>query len=238
MRLDKFLADCGIGTRTEIKKYIKAGRVCVSGHKSLKPDLKIDELKDDVFFDEKKVVYKKFVYLMLNKPQDYISAVWDNRNKCVVDLVPEEYLHYDVYPVGRLDIDTEGLLILTNDGELTHKLLSPKYEINKMYFAEISGVVTEDDCERFKEGVVLDDGYKAKPAKLEILSSGESSKIKVSVTEGKFHQVKRMFEAVGKKVTYLKRLSMNELSLDETLKLGEVKELSENELTLLKKGLD
>lgn len=237
MRLDKFLADCGIGTRNEIKKIIKSGRVTVKNCVVIKSDLKINEISDDVFLDGNKIEYKKYVYLMLNKPQNYISAVWDNKNKCVSELVPEKYSHYEVYPVGRLDIDTEGLLIMTNDGDLTHKLLSPKYEIKKMYYAKISGVVTQEDCIKFKNGVVLDDGYKTKPAELEILLSDSISEIKVIVTEGKFHQIKRMFEAVGKKVIYLKRLSMNELMLDENLKLGDIKELSDSELLLLKKGL-
>ncbi len=236
MRLDKFLADSGFGTRSEIKKLIKSGAVTVSdkGGERLKPETKIDENNDCVFVYGEKVVYRKFIYLMLNKPDGYVSATYDYKLPVVLDLVPEEYLHFEPFPVGRLDIDTEGLLILTNDGALSHRLLSPKSHVPKTYYAKIDSFVTENDVTAFKDGVVLDDGYKTLPAELKILKSDSVSEIELTITEGKFHQVKRMFEAVGKKVIYLKRIKMNNLKLDEELGLGEVRELSEDELRLLK----
>ena len=170
---------------------------------------------------------------MMNKPSGYVSAVWDARQPYVLELLPEEFLHYNPFPVGRLDIDTEGLLILTDDGDLSHRLLSPKSHVPKTYYAKIAGRVTAEDCSKFKEGVMLDDGYVTKPAELKILISDSCSEIEVTVTEGKFHQVKRMFEAVGKKVVYLKRISMSKLMLDEKLMPGEVKELSNAEFMLL-----
>lgn len=233
MRLDKFLCDLGIGSRKEIKKIIKNGHILVSGKDNIKPETKIDENKDEVFAYGKKLCYKRYIYLMLNKPKGYISAVWDEKLPYVLELVPKDYLHYKPFPVGRLDIDTEGLLVLTNDGALSHRLLSPKSHIPKTYFAKVHGLVTDEDYREFKKGVKLDDGYVTKPAELIILKSGAVSEIEITITEGKFHQVKRMFEAVGKKVIYLKRISMNALCLDESLGSGDVKELSEEELNLL-----
>ena len=238
MRLDKFLADCGVGTRSEIKKIIKNGYIDVLGKDNIRPETQIDENNDKIFAYGTQLVYKKYIYLMLNKPGGYVSAVWDAKHPYVLELVSEEYLHYEPFPVGRLDIDTEGLLILTNDGDLSHRLLSPKSYVPKTYYAKIAGLVTEDDCKKFKNGIVLDDGYFTKSAELKIIDSGEISEIEVTVVEGKFHQIKRMFEAVGKKVIYLKRVSMNGLKLDEKLELGEVKELSEEEFELLSLGKD
>jgi len=238
LRLDKFLADCGIGSRSEIKKIIKNGYIDVFGKEKVRPETQIDENCDKIFAYGNQLVYKKYVYLMLNKPGGYVSAVWDARHPYVLELVPEEYLHYEPFPVGRLDIDTEGLLILTNDGDLSHRLLSPKSHVPKTYYAKVEGVVTQDDCIKFKEGILLDDGYFTKPAELKIIKSGEISEIEVIVVEGKFHQIKRMFEAVGKKVIYLKRISMNGLKLDEKLELGEVKEISEKEFKQLSVGKD
>lgn len=230
MRLDKYLADCGYGTRKEIKKLIKSGAVTVNSVENPLPETKIDENCDKVFVMNTEVIYKKFVYLMLNKPQGVVSAVWDKKFKTVIDLVPDEFLHYELFPVGRLDIDTEGLLIITNDGALSHNLLSPKKHIPKTYYAKVLGEVNDNDAAAFKAGVTLDDGYKTKPAELKILNSGEISEIELTITEGKFHQVKRMFESVGKKVEFLKRIKMNALELDENLELGEMRELTEDEL--------
>lgn len=167
---------------------------------------------------------------MLHKPPGYISATEDNREKTVIDLLEEDVQHFKPFPVGRLDKDTEGLLLLTNDGELAHQLVSPKKDVEKTYFARIKGQVTESDIKKFQQGITLEDGYKAKPAKLKILYSDDISGIEVTVTEGKYHQVKRMFEAVEKKVVYLKRLSMGNLLLDETLKIGNYRTLTEKEL--------
>ncbi len=233
MRLDKYLADCGTGTRSEIKKLIKSGCVQVTGIEKPKPETAVNPETAQVFVHGVKLKHQEFIYLMLNKPRGYISATWDARQPVVLDLVPEEYLHFEPFPVGRLDIDTEGLCLLTNDGQLAHRLLSPKSHIPKTYFAVIDGEVTDEDIKAFKKGVTLDDGYVTKSAELEILESGTVSQIQVTITEGKFHQVKRMFEAVGKRVTYLKRLSMNRLCLDESLEIGDIRELTEDELALL-----
>lgn len=236
MRLDKFLADCGQGARSEIKKLIRSGAVAVDGVLAPKPETQIDAETAEVSLMGKRVVYRKYIYLLLNKPAGYISATWDKKLPTVLDLVPEEYLHFEPFPVGRLDVDTEGLCLLTNDGQLSHRLLSPKSHVPKIYEATIDGCVTEEDADAFFMGVVLDDGYKTKPAKLEILSAGQVSEIRLTITEGKFHQVKRMFEAVGKKVTYLKRVAMNRLWLDPALALGAVRELSLQELQLLEEN--
>lgn len=233
MRLDKYLADCGIGTRSEIKKLIRSGAVMVDGISSPKAETQIDAETAEVLLMGERLVYRKFIYLLLNKPAGYISATWDKKLPTVLDLVPEEYLHFEPFPVGRLDVDTEGLCLLTNDGQLSHRLLSPKSHVPKTYEATVDGCVTIEDMDAFLEGVVLDDGYKTKPAKLEILSSGAVSEIRLTIIEGKFHQVKRMFEAVGKKVIYLKRIAMNRLWIDPTLALGELRELSSEELQLL-----
>ena len=237
MRLDKFLCDAGIGSRKDIKKLIKSGEVRVEGRNSVKPEDHIDPECDKVFFKNTLVSYKEFIYLMMNKPQGYISATFDKRLPTVIDLVPEEFLHYDLFPAGRLDIDTEGLLLLTNDGQLAHNILSPKKHIPKTYYAKISGKVTEEDAIAFSKGVIIDGDIKTKPAQLEILISDEISEINLTITEGKFHQVKRMFESVGKSVVYLKRIKMNKLPLDESLNLGETRELTETEINLIKEGI-
>lgn len=233
MRLDKYLADCGMGSRKEIKKEIKSGAVRVDGVTRPTPETRVDPETAVVFVSGVQVRYRAFIYLMLNKPGGYVSATWDKQLPVVLDLVPEEYLHFEPFPIGRLDLDTEGLCVLTNDGQLAHRLLSPSKHIPKTYYAEVSGRVTEADVQAFAQGVTLDDGYVTKPAKLTILDSGESSRTEVVIVEGKFHQIKRMFEAVGKTVTYLKRTAMNRLPLDETLKSGGVRELTPEELELL-----
>lgn len=236
MRLDKYLADCGAGTRSEVKKWIRQGLVQVTGIEKPKPETQIDPEGAEVYLQGQRLRHRRFIYLLLNKPAGYISATWDAKLPTVLDLVPEEYLHFVPFPVGRLDIDTEGLCLLTNDGQLAHRLLSPNKHIPKTYRATVSGCVTEADKAAFLEGVVLDDGYRTKPAILMILSSGEVSEIELIITEGKFHQVKRMFEAVGKQVTYLKRTAMNALTLPEDMEPGEVRELLPHEMELLEQG--
>lgn len=231
MRLDKLLANMGYGSRKDVKELIKKKRVTVNDYLIKDSGMKIDTTSDLVKVDEQVVKYKPFIYLMMNKPPGVISATEDLYDKTVIDLLPPSVQHYRPFPVGRLDKDTEGLLLLTNDGKLAHQLLSPKKDVGKTYYAKISGTVTDEDIEAFLEGVILEDGYQTKPAKLSIISSGELSEIEVVLTEGKFHQVKRMFEAVGKKVVYLKRLSMGELKLDNTLKLGDFRELNDKELS-------
>ncbi len=233
MRLDKYLADCGIASRSEIKKQIRKGLVRVEGLQNPKPETQIDPKTAKVWVGGIPVVYREFIYLMLHKPKGYLSATRDGKQPTVLDLVPEEYRHFEPFPVGRLDIDTEGLCLLTNDGQLAHRLLSPVHHIPKTYFARISGMVTPEDITTFAEGVTLDDGYRTLPAELSILESGTESVIEVTICEGKFHQVKRMFQTVGKEVIYLKRIRMNQLHLDPALALGEIRELTQEECELL-----
>lgn len=234
MRLDKLLSNMGYGTRKEVRQLLKNGAVRVNDKVEKKSGAHIDTKVDRVTYLGEPVVYQEFIYLMMNKPQGVLSATEDTRDKTVVDLLSSDYRHFEPFPVGRLDKDTEGFLLLTNDGKLAHNLLSPKKGVPKMYYAHVSGIVTEEDCLQFEKGVTLDDGYETKPGKLNILKSGEISEIELTITEGKFHQVKRMFEAVGKKVIYLKRLSMGPLTLDASLSLGAYRVLTEDEVDLLK----
>lgn len=233
MRLDKYLADCGVGSRSEIKKQIRAGAVRVLGLAAPKPESQINPETAAVFWCGQKLSYRKFIYLMLNKPAGYVSATRDAKLPTVLDLVPKEYRHFSPSPVGRLDRDTEGLCLLTNDGQLSHRLLSPSKHVPKTYYAEVRGCVTEEDAAAFSRGVTLDDGYHTKPGELVILSAGAVSKVHITITEGKFHQVKRMFQAVGKEVVYLKRIRMNRLCLDPALQPGEIRVLTEEECRLL-----
>lgn len=240
MRLDKLLAHTGFGTRKEVKKIIKDGYIEVNRKIIKNAGTKVDPDKDDVRIGGERIYYEEFVYFMLNKPAGVISATEDFVHETVLDLLEPADLVQEPHPVGRLDIDTEGLLILTNDGQLTHQLTSPKKEVDKEYYAIINGIVTTDDIIKFKEGLLLKDQeeeFKTLPAKLEILEVDEEAKtseIRVTIHEGKFHQVKRMFEAVDKKVMYLKRERMHTLKLDENLPLGEYRRLTDEELTLLK----
>ena len=232
MRLDKYLADMGVGTRTEVKKLIRQGQIAVDGTVVKLPEMKIDIEKSQVTCKGQPVAYESFEYYMLNKPAGVISATIDSKDKTVLDLIDTKK-RKDLFPVGRLDKDTEGLLLITNDGELAHRLLAPKKHVDKVYYAKIEGVVTEEDKQAFAEGVSLGGGEMAKPAELEILVSDEISEIRLTIQEGKFHQVKRMFESVDKKVIYLKRLSMGSLVLDESLGLGEYRKLTEEEIKAL-----
>lgn len=234
-RVDKVLSNLGYGSRTEIKKFCKQGIIQVNGKTVSNPGQQVDTDIDEIVINGEKINYREFIYLMMNKPDGYISATFDKHDPIVLDLIDDEYLVFEPFPVGRLDKDTEGLLVLTNDGQLAHRVLSPKKHVPKKYYAKIDGRVTEEDIEAFKEGVVLDDGYKTMPAELEILKSDDESEIELVIHEGKFHQVKRMFESVGKKVTYLKRLSMGGLMLDESLEIGEYRELSDEEVALIEK---
>lgn len=233
-RLDKVLSNFGFGSRKEIKNAVKAGLVIVDGIVAKDSGAYVNPAENVIEMNGKRLLYRKFIYLMMNKPKGVISATTDRKQKTVFDILPEEYKCFDLFPAGRLDIDTEGLVLMTNDGQLAHEILSPKKHVKKQYYAHVAGIVDKSDIEAFEEGVILDDGYKTLPAQLEIIKSGEISEIKLSIVEGKFHQVKRMFEAVDKKVVYLKRLSMGMLKLDESLKLGECKELNENDIELLK----
>ncbi len=233
-RLDKILSNFGFGSRTEIKSAVKKGLVSVNGQVAKDSGLHVDPAASVIIMNGIKLEYRKYIYLMMNKPQGVISATTDTRQRTVFDIMPEEYKCFELFPAGRLDIDTEGLVLMTNDGQLAHEILSPRKHVTKKYYARVEGRVLQADAVAFEGGVTLDDGYKTLPAKLEILSSDQVSEIRLSIVEGKFHQVKRMFEAVGKKVIYLKRLSMGRLELDESLGLGECRELAPEEVELLK----
>lgn len=231
MRLDKLLANMGFGSRKEVKEKIRKSRVIVNDNVIKNSKHHVNPNEDLVLVDNIQVDYREFIYIMLNKPQGYLSATEDVIGRTVIDLLDETLQHFNPFPVGRLDKDTEGLVLLTNNGQLAHQLLSPKKNIEKTYYAKVKGVVTTEDEVIFNKGVVLDDGYHTKPAKLNIIKSDEVSKIELTITEGKFHQVKRMFEAVNKKVIYLQRLSMGEIDLDHSLNVGEYRELNKDELS-------
>ncbi|EAD4756607.1 rRNA pseudouridine synthase [Listeria monocytogenes] len=230
MRLDKLLSHTGFGSRKEVKPLLKSGAVVVNGTIQKDSKTQVNPDKDQITVHGTPVVYQEFVYFMLHKPQNVVSATEDNVSETVIDLLAQEDTLTGPFPVGRLDKDTEGLLIITNDGTLAHNLLSPKKHIDKTYYAKIDGDVTAADVEAFAAGIELDDGYTCKPASLEIITPNE---INVTIQEGKFHQVKRMFAARGKTVSYLKRISMGNLQLDESLKLGEYRPLTEAELAIL-----
>lgn len=224
----------GVGTRKEIRKLAKAGRIKVNGSFASDPGMHVLPAQDEIEVDGVPIHYREFIYLMMNKPQGVLSATEDRFAEVVTDLLEEEHQVFDPFPVGRLDKDTEGLLLLTNDGKLAHQLLSPKKRVPKTYYAVVEGKVDENDRLAFGEGIVLEDGYQTLPGELTILASGGTSEIELTIYEGKYHQVKRMFEAVGKRVTYLKRISMGPLQLDPNLEPGEYRELSKQEVDLLK----
>lgn len=234
MRLDKFLSNHGFGSRKEVKLLVKHGAVSVNELTVKKADIKIDPERNHIAVHGEKVDYEPFVYIMLNKPSGYISSTKDYKDQTVLQLI-DGFDHYDLHPVGRLDKDTEGLLLLTNDGQFSHDVLSPKKHVNKTYYARVEGVVTEDTVNAFNAGVTLDDGYETMPATLEIIKSDTISEITLVIQEGKFHQVKRMFQSVGMTVVYLKRIQMGSLPLDESLVLGEYRKLTQHEINLVKK---
>jgi 16S rRNA pseudouridine516 synthase len=234
MRIDKMLASLGYGSRKEVKQLLKSSAVKVDDVVVKDAKQHVDPDKQTVTLNGEVIKYKEFIYLMMNKPQGVLSATEDSSCETVIDLLELEDQVYEPFPVGRLDKDTEGLLLITNDGQLAHRLLSPKKHVPKTYFAVIDGEVTAEDIDAFANGVTLDDGYETKPGELKILKSGIRSDIELTITEGKFHQVKRMFEAVGKSVVYLQRISMGPLPLDETLGLGEYRELTDEEVESLR----
>lgn len=236
MRLDKYLAEMGVGTRQEVKKQIRQGKAAVNGTVVKAADTKIDETSDEVTICGRNISYVSYEYYMLNKPAGVVSATEDRRDTTVIDLIKEKK-RKDLFPVGRLDKDTEGLLLITNDGNLAHRLLAPKKHVDKVYYAKIDGMVTEEDVKRFAEGIDIgaEEEEMTRPAKLDIMKSAEESEIRLTIHEGKFHQVKRMFLAVGKEVTYLKRERMGTLCLDENLKPGEYRLLTEEEIENVRK---
>lgn len=231
IRLDKYLADMGIGTRSAVKQMIRKGQVKVNDAPAARPELKIDEQHDKVYVDGQEVGYCEYEYYMLHKPAGVVSATEDARDKTVIDLI-ESRRRKDLFPVGRLDKDTEGLLLITNDGALAHRLLAPKKHVDKVYYARVRGRVTEDTVKEFAKGldIGVNEEELTRPARLEIITSDEESEIRLTIQEGKFHQVKRMFQAVGMEVTYLKRESMGSLVLDPELKPGAYRLLTDQEL--------
>ncbi|UOR11874.1 pseudouridine synthase [Halobacillus amylolyticus] len=233
MRIDKLLANMGYGTRKKVKGLLKGGNVRVNGEPEKSPKSHVNPNEDMVTVMGEEVDYREYIYLMLNKPGDLVSATKDANDTTVIDILQIEDQVFEPFPIGRLDKDTEGLLLITNDGQLAHRLTTPKKDIGKTYYAVIAGEVTKSDVEKFAEGVTLDDGYVTKPANLHIIHSAAQSEIELTITEGKFHQVKRMFEAVDKQVTYLKRIQIGNLKLDPELELGEYRELTEEELDYL-----
>ena len=232
MRLDKFLVACAVGSRTEVKNLLKAGRVTVNGKKEKSAKLQIDQKTDEIRFDGQVLEYEEFVYYMMNKPQGVISATEDPKHRTVLDLLDDLARSKEVFPVGRLDIDTHGLLLLTNDGKLAHTLLSPKRHVDKTYQAQVKGMMTREDVETFAKGIPLKD-FTCQPAKLELVSidtEKNQSQIRVTIAEGKFHQIKRMVAYCGKEVMDLQRLTMGTLVLDENLERGEWRRLTKEEL--------
>lgn len=234
-RLDKILSNLGFGSRKEVKALVKAKEVMVDDLLATDSGMQIDPEKAIITVSGERVNYKKYIYIMMNKPAGVVSATFDNYDETVLDILDPELKVFNPFPVGRLDKDTVGLLFLTNDGDLNHKLISPKWHVDKVYYAEINKPLDHEDIEAFKDGIILDDGYKCLSANLEILTSDiNGSEAMVTVQEGKFHQVKRMFESLNKKVVYLKRVSFGGIKLDEALEEGSFRELSKEELDVLK----
>lgn len=231
IRLDKFLADSQLGTRSEVRQLLKKGLVSVNGEMVKKPDFKIDPVSDRVCFDGKEVSSQQEVYYMLNKPAGVVSATRDNHDRTVLDLLPPGDRRPDLFPAGRLDKDTTGLLLITNDGTLSHRLLSPRRHVDKTYFVRVNGRIREETVEAFRKGIDIGDEKITLPAELKPL--GEDQAL-VTIREGRFHQIKRMFHAVGCEVTGLKRLTMGSLVLDENLPEGSFRKLTEEELSRLR----
>ena len=232
MRLDKYLSEMGVGTRTEVKKHIRQGCVTIDGEVVKKPEQKIEETNQKICVNGKQILYEAFEYYMLHKPAGVVSATSDKKEKTVIDLIKDSK-RKDLFPVGRLDKDTEGLLLITNDGEMAHRLLSPKKHVDKTYYAKIDGRVTEHEICLFSKELYIGNEEYAKPSVLKVLKEGEVSEIELTIQEGKFHQVKRMFHAVGMEVIYLKRLSMGSLILDPDLPVGSYRKLTAEEVEKL-----
>lgn len=226
-RLDKLLADMGIASRSELRQIIKSGRVTVDGRAVTAPEAKVDSEVGTIALDGKSLNVQKFRYYIMDKPAGVLSVTEDRKQKTVLDLLPPEQQRMGLFPVGRLDKDTSGLLILTNDGEFAHRVISPKSGVEKLYLAHVEGTPDEADVRAFREGIVLADGTQCLPAKLEVLTEG---KCLVTVMEGKYHQVKRMLASRGKPVLELRRLSVGELELGDSLGPGGFRELDESDL--------
>lgn len=228
MRLDKYLTDCKIGTRTEVKKLIKSGQITVNDQKVTKPEFSVNLEADIISYMNKPVCYEKYHYYIFNKPGDCVTAKQDNLHKTIMDYFPNDFPK-DIVPVGRLDLDTEGLLILTNDGNWNHQLMSPKHHVPKTYLATLDKAVSTDAILKFSEGIDIGDDKPTKPAVLELIENEEHFLAKLTITEGRFHQVKRMFHAIGCEVVKLQRIQIGQLTLED-LELGEYKKLSEQDI--------
>ena len=233
-RLDKIIASTGKWSRREVKLLVRQGLVLVDGLPARTPEDKVDAEASEIAVNGEVLCWRKYTWVMLNKPAGYLSATEDGKGKTVLDLLPQELQRQNLFPVGRLDKDTEGLLLLTNEGGLAHDLLSPRHHVDKVYYARVEGRLTEEDCRAFKAGITLGDGLVCQPAGLKILSAGETSEAHVTLREGKFHQVKRMLAFLGKPVTYLERVRMGNLTLDENLARGSYRFLTETEIETLR----
>lgn len=233
IRLDKYLAKMSVGSRSQVKQMIRKGQVCINGEIVKKAEQKVAIGRDVVSVDQKEISFVPYEYYMMYKPAGVVCATQDTKNKTVLDLI-QDTKNKDLFPAGRLDKDTEGLLLLTNDGQLAHQLLSPKKHVDKTYYAKIQGKVTQEDINIFANGMDIGEKKKTLPAKLEILSSDAVSEIMITIQEGKFHQIKRMFEVVNKKVLYLKRMRFGPLVLDKSLKPGQYRNLTKAEIQMLK----
>lgn len=231
MRIDKFLSNMGIATRTESSKAARAGLILVNGAAVKKADAHIDPEKDEIIFCGRKIGYRKYTYILMNKPDGVVSATEDGKDKTVIDLLPEELQRLNLFPCGRLDKHTVGLVMLTDDGELAHRLLSPKHHVKKKYFFESKFPLTEDEISYLEKGATLEDGYITKPSEIELLEDGKSGYI--TLVEGKYHQIKRMLESVNNKITYLERITFGPLALDENLARGQWRFLTDEEIKKL-----
>ena len=233
-RLDKSIASTGKWSRKEVKNLIRHGQVLGDGLPAAGPEEKADPEAAEIVVNGERLTYQRYTWIMLNKPAGYLSATEDGRGKTVLDLLAQELRRQGLVPVGRLDKDTEGLLLLTNEGGLAHDLLSPRHHVDKVYYARVAGHLTEEDCQAFAAGMTLDDGLVCQSAVLEILSAGEESEAHVTLREGKFHQVKRMLAYRGKPVLYLERVKMGNLTLDPDLPRGEYRFLTAEEVENLR----
>ena len=232
MRLDKLLSQTGFGSRKEVKVILRTGAVTVDGNVVLRPEFKVDPENSAVYVGSELVEYEKYIYLMMNKPAGVISATYDEEEQVITDLLPDNYQWFSLFPVGRLDKDTTGLIILTNDGGFAHRALSPKKHVEKVYITQVDSYneIGEKTVKAFQSGITLDDGYKTMPAGLDIL---DDKTCKVTIKEGKFHQIKRMFEALGIAVISLKRVCFAGIGMDESLNPGECRPLNENEMKII-----
>ncbi len=234
MRLDKFLVTTGCCSRSVAKKQVRAGAVLVNGLPAATSDINIDENSDTITYCGSAVIYRKYTYIMLNKPEGVVSATEDTRDKTVLDLLPSNVRTSGMFPCGRLDKNTLGLVLLMDNGELGHKLLAPKSHVSKIYRFKSERPIGEEDAKRFENGLVLDDGYETKPAKIQLEGNGNVGLI--TLVEGKYHQIKRMLKAIDNKIIYLERISFGPITLDATLKRGDWRYLTEQEVALLEEG--